>query len=346
METNKKLFLQAIRGETITRPPVWLMRQAGRYLPEYRDVRSKEKNFLNFCYSPDFAVEVTLQPLIRYGLDAAILFSDILVIPDALGQKVEFHEGRGPILDPICNHRDLERLSIDGFHDHLKGVYETVSRLSKKIPKETALIGFAGAPWTVATYMVEGHGSKDCSAARTWAYREPENFSKLIELLVEATYIYLIKQIDHGAEVVQLFDTWAGILSESQFQRWVIGPTRKIVQAVKNVYPNVPVIGFPRGAGTRYLEFIDKTGVDGVSLDNGISVEWAAKNIQPKCTVQGNLDNTALVAGGDLMEKEIYKILEGFSGGSHIFNLGHGILPQTPPENVSRLVEIINKWKL
>jgi len=346
METNKKLFLQAIRGETITRPPVWLMRQAGRYLPEYRDVRSKEKNFLNFCYSPDFAVEVTLQPLIRYGLDAAILFSDILVIPDALGQKVEFHEGRGPILDPICNYRDLERLSIDGFHDHLKGVYETVSRLSKKIPKETALIGFAGAPWTVATYMVEGHGSKDCSAARTWAYREPENFSKLIELLVEATYIYLIKQIDHGAEVVQLFDTWAGILSESQFQRWVIGPTRKIVQAVKNVYPNVPVIGFPRGAGTRYLEFIDKTGVDGVSLDNGISVEWAAKNIQPKCTVQGNLDNTALVAGGDLMEKEIYKILEGFSGGSHIFNLGHGILPQTPPENVSRLVEIINKWKL
>ena len=345
MKTNKKLLLQTLNGEAVTRPPIWLMRQAGRYLPEYRNVRSKEKNFLNFCYSPNFAVEVTLQPLKRYGLDAAILFSDILVIPDALGQKVEFYEGRGPVLEPICNDRDLERLSIEGFHDHLVGVYETVSRLSKEIPKETALIGFAGAPWTVATYMVEGHGSKDCTTARTWAYREPESFSKLIELLIEATSTYLIKQIDHGAEVVQLFDTWAGVLSDSQFQCWVVQPTKKIIEEIRKVHPSVPIIGFPRGAGTRYLDFIDKTGVNGVSLDNGVSVKWAAQNIQPKCTVQGNLDNTALIAGGHLMEKEIYSILEGFSGGSHIFNLGHGILPQTPPENVSKLVEIINKWK-
>ena len=299
MKTNRKLLLRAIRGESVTRPPIWLMRQAGRYLPEYRNVRSKEKNFLNFCYSPDLAVEVTLQPLKRYGLDAAILFSDILVIPDALGQKVEFHEGKGPVLEPICNDRDFERLSIEGFHDHLEGVYETVSRLSNEIPKETALIGFAGAPWTVATYMVEGHGSKDCPTARTWAYREPESFSKLIGLLVEATSIYLIKQIDHGAEVVQLFDTWAGVLSENQFQRWVVEPTRKIVQEIKKVHPEVPIMGFPRGAGIRYLDFIERTGVNGVSLDNGISVKWAAENIQPKCTVQGNLDNTALVAGGE-----------------------------------------------
>jgi uroporphyrinogen decarboxylase len=322
------------------------MRQAGRYLPEYREVRSQEKNFLNFCYSPDFAVEVTLQPLMRFGLDAAILFSDILVIPDALGQSVEFHEGKGPVLDPIACAKDLEQLSIEGIHDHLAGVYETVSRLSKEIPEETALIGFAGAPWTVATYMVEGGGSKDCQKARTWAYREPVIFNKLIDLLVEATSIYLIKQIDHGAEVVQLFDTWAGVLSESQFQRWVTEPTRKIVHKIRETHPNVPILGFPRGAGVRYLDFVEKTGVDGVSLDNGISVKWAASNIQPKCTVQGNLDNTVLIAGGDLMEKEIYNILEGFSGGPHVFNLGHGILPQTPPENVLKLVKIINEWKI
>ena len=346
MEANKKLLLRAIRGETVTRPPVWLMRQAGRYLPEYRKDRSQEKNFLKFCYSPDFAVEVTLQPLTRFGLDAAILFSDILVIPDALGQNVEFYEGKGPVLDPICNDKDFERLSMEGFHSHLAGVYETVSRLSKKIPEETTLIGFAGAPWTVATYMVEGQGSKDCPTTRTWAYREPDSFSKLINLLIEATTVYLIKQIDHGAEVVQLFDTWAGVLSEYQFQCWVTEPTRKIVQNIRKVHPNVPIMGFPRGAGIRYLDFVEKTGVDGVSLDNGISIKWAAANIQPKCTVQGNLDNTALIAGGELMEKEIYRILDGFSGGSHIFNLGHGILPQTPPENVLRLIEIINEWKL
>ena len=345
MDTNKKLLLRAINGENILRPPLWLMRQAGRYLPEYRNVRSQEKNFLNFCYNPDFAVEVTLQPLERYGFDAAILFSDILVIPDALGQKVEFREGEGPILEPIRNKNELERLSMIGLHDHLAGVYETVLRLSKEIPKETALIGFAGAPWTVATYMVEGNGSKDCPTARTWAYSDPQGFSKLIELLVEATSAYLIKQIDYGAEVIQLFDTWAGVLSESQFQLWVIEPTRKIVQRINKAHPNVPVMGFPRGAGILYLDFVEKTGVSGVSLDNSVPIKWAVENIQPRCTVQGNLDNTALISGGEMMEKEIYNILEGFSKGSHIFNLGHGILPQTPPENVSKLVEIIHGWE-
>jgi uroporphyrinogen decarboxylase len=344
MDTKHKLFLRALNGESLTRPPFWLMRQAGRYLPEYREVRSQSKNFLNFCYTPDLAVEVTLQPLRRYGFDAAILFSDILVIPDALGQKVEFREGEGPVLEPVRTVSNIAQLSTDQLHDHLAPVYETVGRLSKEIPEETALIGFAGAPWTVATYMVEGRGSKDYPTARTWAYRDPEGFGQLIDLLVDATSAYLIKQIEHGAEVVQLFDTWAGVLSESQFQRWVIEPTAEIVKRVNTAHPDVPVMGFPRGAGILYKDFIEKTGVNGVSLDNGMPVKWAAENLQPLCTVQGNLDNMALIAGGEMMEKEIRAILEGFSGGSHIFNLGHGILPETPPENVARLAEIIKGW--
>jgi len=345
MDTKNKLFLRALKGESLTRPPFWLMRQAGRYLPEYREVRSQSKNFLNFCYTPDLAVEVTLQPLRRYGFDAAILFSDILVIPDALGQKMEFREGEGPVLEPVRSLADLSRLSVDRVHDHLAPVYETVGRLAKEIPDETALIGFAGAPWTVATYMVEGKGSKDYPAARTWAYRDAQGFGQLIDLLVEATSAYLIRQIEHGAEVIQLFDTWAGVLSESQFFRWVIEPTREIVKRLKTAHPEVPVMGFPRGAGILYKDFIEKTGVDGVSLDNGMPVKWAAENLQPLCTVQGNLDNMSLIAGGEMMENEIRAILEGFSGGSHIFNLGHGILPETPPENVGRLAEIIKDWK-
>jgi uroporphyrinogen decarboxylase len=345
MNTKNKLFLRALRGESLKRPPFWLMRQAGRYLPEYRKVRSQSKNFLNFCYTPDLAVEVTLQPLRRYNFDAAILFSDILVIPDALGQKVEFREGEGPVLEPVRNLADIANLSADGLHEHLAAVYETVGRLSKEIPVETALIGFAGAPWTVATYMVEGKGSKDYPTARTWAYSDPDGFGKLIDLLVEATSAYLIKQIEHGAEVIQLFDTWAGVLSENQFERWVIEPTCEIVKRINKAFPDVPVLGFPRGAGIMYRDFITKTGVNGVSLDNGMPVKWAADNLQPLCTVQGNLDNMALIAGGDAMEREIKAILEGFSGGSHIFNLGHGILPQTPPENVERLAEIIKGWE-
>ena len=345
METKNKLFLRAIQGESLTRPPFWLMRQAGRYLPEYRKVRSGAKNFLQFCYTPDLAVEVTLQPLRRYGFDAAILFSDILVIPDALGQKVEFREGEGPVLEPVRSTADLAALSLDPLHDHLSPVYETVSRLSREIPEETALIGFAGAPWTVATYMVEGKGSKDHATARTWAYRDPDGFGKLINLLVDATAAYLTRQIENGAEVIQLFDTWAGVLSESQFHRWVIEPTKEIVKRLKAAHPDVPVLGFPRGAGILYKDFIQQTGVDGVSLDNSMPVSWAAENLQPLCTVQGNLDNMALIAGGKMMEREIEAILSGFSGGSHIFNLGHGILPETSPDHVARLAEIIKGWK-
>ncbi len=342
MKTEDKYFLRALKGERLKRPPFWLMRQAGRYLPEYRDLRKKSKNFLHFCYSPDLAVEATLQPLRRYGFDAAILFSDILVVPDALGQNVDFREGEGPHLEPVRSLKDLSKLSLDGFHDHLQPVYETVGRLSAEIPKQTTLIGFAGAPWTVATYMVEGKGSKDYPQARTWAYADPQGFGKLIDLLVEATAAYLIKQVEHGAEVIQLFDTWAGVLSESQFQRWVIEPTSEIVKRLNAACPGVPVIGFPRGAGVMYRDFILKTGVDGVSLDNSVPVSWAAEHLQPLCTVQGNLDNMALIAGGVAMEREIHAIVEGLADGSHIFNLGHGILPHTPPENVDRLAKIIH----
>ena len=345
MDTKNKYFLRALKGENLIRPPFWLMRQAGRYLPEYRELRQKSKNFLDFCYSPDLAVEATLQPLRRYDFDAAILFSDILVIPDALGQKVEFREGEGPVLEPVRSIDDVDKLSLDGLHDHLAPVYQTVSRLSSEIPQQTALIGFAGAPWTVATYMVEGKGSKDYARARTWAYADPEGFGKLIDLLVEATTAYLIKQIENGAEVIQLFDTWAGVLSENQFQRWVIQPTVEIVKRLNKACPGVPILGFPRGAGILYQDFVKQTGVDGVSLDNSVPVSWAAEHLQPLCTVQGNLDNMALIAGGEAMENEIRAILEGFAGGPHIFNLGHGILPETPPEHVERLAALIQGWE-
>ncbi len=339
-----KYFLRALNGETLPRPPFWLMRQAGRYLPEYREIRGGCKNFLDFCYTPDLAVEVTLQPLRRFGMDAAILFSDILVIPDALGQKVEFREGQGPVLEPVRGAADLGRLSVDRLHDHLAPVYETVKRLSREIPAATALIGFAGSPWTVATYMVEGHGSKDYTACRTWAYSDPDGFGRLIQLLVEATSGYLIAQIDHGAEVIQLFDTWAGVLGPSQFEKWVLEPTAAIVRKIKAAHPHVPVIGFPRGAGLLYPTFIERTGVDGVSLDHTVPIDWASRVLQPLCTVQGNLDNMALIAGGDRMEVEIRQILQNLTGGPFIFNLGHGILPQTPPEHVARLSRIIRDW--
>lgn len=337
----RKPFLAALGGEVLAKPPFWLMRQAGRYLPEYREVRAKAPNFLEFCYSPDLAVEVTLQPLRRYGMDAAILFSDILVVPDALGQKVEFHEGRGPILEPVRSVTELNRLGMDKFHARLGPVYETVGRLAKAIPETTALIGFAGAPWTVATYMVEGHGSKDYVATRSWALRDPKAFGKLIDLLVEATGQYLESQIRHGAEAVQIFDSWAGVLGENEFRRWVIEPTRKLVERLKAAHPEIPVIGFPRGAGFLYRAYVEETGVTAVSLDSTVPLDWARDELQRQCTVQGNLDNLALVVGGEAMEREARQILEKLGKGPFIFNLGHGILPETPPENVARLAELI-----
>jgi uroporphyrinogen decarboxylase len=345
MNSKDKRFLKAFAGESTDRPPFWLMRQAGRYLPEYREIRKTAKNFLNFCYTPDLAVEVTLQPLRRYGFDAAILFSDILVIPDALGQEVAFKEGEGPVLEPIRNVKALAALSADRIHDHLAPVYESVRRLSKEIPEETALIGFAGAPWTVATYMVEGRGGTDYGNTKRWAYGAPEEFSKLIDLLVNATSAYLLEQIRNGAEVIQLFDTWASVLPENQFRKWVIEPTKRIVANIKAEFPHVPVMGFPKGVGASYLDFVRETGVDGVSLDTSVPLQWAADNLQNHCVVQGNLDNQLLVAGGPAMEEEIERILSTLGRGRFIFNLGHGIVPQTPPEHVARLAEIIHAHK-
>ncbi|KIL97878.1 Uroporphyrinogen III decarboxylase [Paramagnetospirillum magnetotacticum MS-1] len=345
MSSPSKPFLRALAGETLTPPPFWLMRQAGRYLPEYRATRAEAGSFLDLCYNSDLACEVTLQPLRRYGFDAAILFSDILVVPDALRQHVAFKEGEGPVLTPIRSAEDLSGLDISGLHDHLAPVYDTVKKLSAAIPKTTALIGFAGAPWTVATYMIEGSGSKDFAKAKTMMFGQPELFARLMDLLVRATGDYLIRQIDNGAEAIQIFDTWAGALPEDMFERWVIGPTRALVERIRAERPGIPVIGFPRGAGILYKRYVTETKVSGVSLDPSVPLDWAAAELQPLCTVQGNLDPLLLVAGGEALDSGIDRILKVLSKGPFIFNLGHGITPPTPPDNVARLAERVKGWK-
>ena len=341
---NKPL-LQAFDGRKLDRPPFWFMRQAGRYLPEYRRIRSEAPDFLTFCYTPELCVEAALQPLRRYRMDAAILFSDILVVPDALGCRVAFVEGQGPVLEPVRSAAEIAALSIERLEDHLQPVFEAVRLLAQAIPAETALIGFAGAPWTVAIYMVEGRGGTDCETARSWGYRNPDTFGALIDLLVEATVVHLRRQIENGAEVVQLFDSWAGVLAESQFRSWVIRPTAEIVRRLKADYPEIRIIGFPRSAGVRYLEYVKQTGVDGVSIDATVPLDWAARGLQGHCLVQGNLDNQALVVGGNVVEQETIRILETLADGPFIFNLGHGILPQTPPENVARVSELMRDRK-
>lgn len=343
--TPTKPFLRALAGETVSPAPLWLMRQAGRYLPEYRQTRTQAGSFLDLCYNPDLAVEVTLQPLRRFGFDAAILFSDILVIPDALGQPVSFREGEGPALTPIRSARDLEALSLSGLHQHLAPVYRTVAGLKTAIPTTTALIGFAGAPWTVATYMIEGSGSKDFAAAKRMMWAEPTLFHRVMDLLVQATGDYLIAQIDAGAEAIQVFDTWAGALPEEEFRRFVIGPAKTLVERIHSQRPGIPVIGFPRGAGVLYRAFVDETGVDGVSLDSTVPLAWAAAELQPRCTVQGNLDPLLLLAGGDALDAGVDRVLTALGKGPFIFNLGHGITPPTPPDNVARLVERVRAWK-
>ncbi len=340
-----KPFLRALAGQRLATPPFWLMRQAGRYLPEYRATRTQAGSFLDLCYNPDLAVEVTLQPLRRYGMDAAILFSDILVIPDALRQRVAFREGEGPILPPIRSIKDLDSLDSSGLLDHLAPVLATVRGLASAIPATTALIGFAGAPWTVATYMIEGGGSKDFGHAKHLMWSQPDLFARLMDLLVKATGDYLIAQIDAGAEAIQIFDTWAGALPETEFRRWVIGPARALTERIHSERPGVPVIGFPRGAGVLYRAYVEETKVDGVSLDTAVPLDWAAAELQPRCTVQGNLDPLLLVAGGEALDAGIDRILTALGKGPFIFNLGHGIVPPTPPEHVARLAERLKSWK-
>ncbi|WP_020590426.1 uroporphyrinogen decarboxylase [Kiloniella laminariae] len=341
MKTENKLMIRALKGEKTERTPVWLMRQAGRFLPEYRKTRASADGFLDLCYSPDLAVEVTLQPIRRFGFDASIVFSDILVIPHALGQKVWFEEGVGPKLQPLQSIADLEKLTLDNLHSHLSPVYETLGRLREDLPKETTLIGFAGAPWTVVSYMIEGGSSKDYAKAKTWAYSNPLEFDRIIDLVVEATTLYLIKQIESGAETVQIFDSWAGVWPEFALKRWCLEPCKKIISGIKAVYPDVPVILFPRGVGDSYPLFARESGADALGLDTTLSPLWARDNIQSHVTVQGNLDPLLLVAGGSMLDQSIDSILSAFTDGPFIFNLGHGILPQTPIEHVEQMLKRI-----
>lgn len=342
---NDKLFIQTLKGKTSERVPFWFMRQAGRYLPEYMALRKEAGSFLDLCYNSDFATEVTLQPIRRFNMDAAILFSDILVIPHALGQDLAFKTGEGPVLTPVDNLKKLEALSKDKLHDHLSPVYQTVSNLSKKLPEHVALIGFAGAPWTVATYMVNGRGSKDQAETRLMAYQDRETFSQLINLLVDVTSEYLIRQVDHGAEALQIFDSWSGTLPADEFIKWCVEPMVKIVENIRAVHPDVPIIGFPKGAGAKMINYIKKTRVNAISIDTSTSTSWVRDVVQPLCPVQGNLDPLVLVRGGAPLEKAVHHILEHLKDGAHVFNLGHGIIPQTPPENVKMVSDIILDYR-
>ncbi len=339
--SNVKPLLRALRGEPLSPPPCWFMRQAGRYLPEYREIRSTADNFLDFCFSPELAVEAARQPLRRYGFDAAILFSDILVIPHGLGQQVTFKEGEGPVLNALETTEDIAKLDVSMVMGRLEPVMEIVRQISFGLDEQTALIGFAGAPFTVAFYMIEGRGGTDGTKIRRWAAERPDEFTALMDVLCEATSAYLIEQVNHGAEALQLFDSWAGLLPESQFRRWVIEPNRQIVEAVHRVHPDVPIIGFPRNAGVLYRDFVRETGVQGISIDATVPLAWAATELLPLCTVQGNLDNHLLLSGGMAMENEVRTILSVLGDGPFIFNLGHGILPPTPPAHVGRVVDII-----
>ena len=343
-DTHKRL-IAALNGKQLDRPPIWLMRQAGRYLPEYRKVRAGAGSFLDLCYNPDLAAEVTLQPIRRFALDAAIVFSDILVIPDALGQSVSFREGEGPVLDALTSETGVNRLTGGGCAERLEPVYETIRRVRENLPGDVALIGFAGAPWTIATYMVEGGTSRDFSATKSWAFGQPDSFEKLIALLEDAIAEHLIAQVRAGAEVLQIFDSWAGMLPDGAFESWCVEPIRRIVGRVKRAVPSVPVIVFPRLAGTRYETFAAIDGVTAVSLDQTVSRSWAVKHLQPACVVQGNMDPVYLVQGGATMRKEAENILRAFGGGPFIFNLGHGVMQTTPPENVAALCDTVVAWR-
>jgi uroporphyrinogen decarboxylase len=335
-ETLAKPLLRALSGEILNRPPWWLMRQAGRYLPEYRAVRSRAGDFISLCLRPELAAEVTLQPVRRFGMDAAILFSDILLVPRAFGQRVSF-ENDGPRLQAI---NDVSELGIANM-SMLVPVGETVRRVRAELPDRVALIGFAGAPWTVATYMVEGGTSRDFHRVKTWAYRDPSGFMALVERVTAATFDFLALQIEAGVEVVQLFDSWAGTLSPDGFERWVVEPTKRVVAALKKRFPQVPIIGFPRGAGLLYERYTAETGVDAVGLDTTVPATFARDRLQLRLPVQGNLDPVLLLVGGEAMRRTVRELRATLDGGPYIFNLGHGILPETTPEHVAELAQIL-----
>jgi uroporphyrinogen decarboxylase len=334
-------FLSVLSNRRVSPPPIWLMRQAGRYLPEYRAVRERAGSFLDLCLNPELAAEVTLQPLRRFDLDSAIVFSDILIVPYALGQSVEFVEGEGPRLDPVGGGQDLARLDRRSAESRFEPVYETLARVRSDLPAHTPVIGFCGAPWTVATYMVEGGGSKDQAAARLWAYRDAGSFQELVDLLVETSVAYLLGQVAAGASALQIFDSWAGSLPEDEFRRWVIAPTRAIVSGVKARAPELPIIGFPRGCGVLAEAYAAETGVDAIGCDTTMPLSFIRDRLQSRLPAQGNLDPVLLLAGGERLKRRVSEILEALSGGPFVFNLGHGILPDTPPEHVAKLVRLV-----
>ena len=340
MSPVSKPLLETVLGKRQPRPPIWIMRQAGRYLPEYRAVRGLVGSFLELCYTPKHAVEVTLQPLRRFELDAAILFSDILVIPDALGQRVGFETGEGPRLEPIAP-EGLGKLRPDNVVAHLAPVFETIERVRAELAPDKTLIGFCGSPWTVATYMIAGHGSTDQAVARTFALAQPEAFARLLDMLVEASIAYLVAQLRAGADVVQLFESWAMNLDEESFRAQVIEPNRRIVEGVRAQIPGAPIIGFPRGAAGMIAEYAARTGVNVLGLDYSMPLSFADSILPKSLPVQGNLDPIRLLAGGKQLEARAGAIIEGFGNRPHIFNLGHGIVPETPIENVERLVRLV-----
>jgi uroporphyrinogen decarboxylase len=341
MHGQDKPFLAVLRGERRDPPPVWLMRQAGRYLPEYKATRAQAGDFLSLCYNPDLAAEVTLQPIRRYDFDAAILFSDILVIPQALGQTLWFEAGEGPRLAPKIDAQTLDTLIANP--DQLNPIYETVRRVVAQLPAHTAMIGFAGAPWTIATYMIHGQGSRDHGDARLLTYRDPGLFQALIDRIVAATVAYLGQQIEAGVEVVKLFDSWAGALAPAQFERWVIAPNAAIVGQLKARYPHVPIIGFPRGAATLLPAYAAAVPVDAVAVDENVDLAWVHKALPPRLPLQGNLDPAVLVAGGAPLQDAVLRIRAALADRPHIFNLGHGIWQTTPPEHVTALLTTLRQ---
>lgn len=339
----ERKLVKVLNGETVFPPPIWLMRQAGRYLPEYRATRAEAGSFLDLCYSPDYAVEVTLQPIRRFGLDAAILFSDILVIPDALDRGVRFEEGRGPLMEPI-DAAGIAGLKSQGAIDRLAPVIETVSRLRRELPDETALIGFCGAPWTVATYMIAGHGTPEQAPARLFGYQEPEAFAALLDILADLSADYLCRQIEAGADVVQIFDSWAGVLGEQAFENYAVRPVKRIIDQVRARHPDAKIIAFAKGAGILLENYRARTGADAIGLDWSVPLSFA-KRLQNQGAVQGNLDPMLMIAGGEPLDSGVDAILDTLGKGPLIFNLGHGITPQADPENVTRLVERVRRGR-
>ncbi|WP_210529352.1 uroporphyrinogen decarboxylase [Rubellimicrobium arenae] len=342
MSTPQKTILRALAGETLPTPPIWMMRQAGRYLPEYRATREQAGDFLSLCYNPDLAAEVTLQPIRRFGFDAAILFADILLVPQALGLDLAFEAGEGPRLSTITTRDDLARLKpVEAIHDTLSPVYETVRILSGALPPETTLIGFAGAPWTVATYMIAGRGTPDQGPAHALKAADRPLFDAILDRLTLATIDYLSRQVQAGAEVVKIFDSWAGSLRGDDFHAYALEPARRITAALKARHPGLPVIAFPRGAGERFAGTHAATGADCIALDDGVAPEWAAAQVQTGGCVQGNLASAHLVSGGPALVEDTRRVVRAFAHGPHIFNLGHGITPDASIDNVHRMIDTV-----